>query len=178
MRERLTAYTAGLSWAALALLPLTLLLTAAITAPFIVLAGADLLAVYHAYLVVPLASTFTLLEVLVAATPILFTGAAVALGFRAGYWNIGAEGQLLCGAIAAAWVGTLVGGLSPLAALPLMIGAGAVAGALWALGPALLRVRLGIDEVVTTLLLNPVALLLVNALLHGPWRDPLSGFPE
>jgi simple sugar transport system permease protein len=49
---------------------------------------------------------------------------------------------------------------------------------LWALGPALLRVKLGIDEVVTTLLLNPVALLLVNALLHGPWRDPETGFPE
>ncbi|CAN5856769.1 ABC transporter permease [soil metagenome] len=178
MRDRLTAYTAGLSWAALALLPLTLLITALMTAPFILLAGANPLAVYYSYLIVPLASTFTLLEVLVSATPILFTGAAVALAFRAGYWNIGVEGQLLCGAIAAAWMGTLVGGLPSLAALPLMIFAGALAGALWALGPALLRVRLGIDEVVTTLLLNPVALLLVNALLHGPWRDPVTGFPE
>ena len=178
MRERLTAYTAGLSWATLALLPLTLLLTAAITAPFILLAGANPLAVYHSYLVAPLASTFTLLEVLVAATPILFTGAAVALAFRAGYWNIGAEGQRLCGAIAAAWLGTQVGGLPPLVGLPLMIVGSALAGARWALGPALLRVRLGIDEVVTTLLLNPVALLLVSALLHGPWRDPVTGFPE
>jgi general nucleoside transport system permease protein len=178
MRERLTAYTAGLSWMTLALLPLALVLTALITAPFILLTGANPLAVYHSYLVAPLASTFTLLEVLVSATPVLFTGAAVALAFRAGYWNIGAEGQLLCGAIAAAWMGTLVGGLPNLVALPLMVVAGALAGALWALGPALLRVRLGIDEVVTTLLLNPVALLLVNALLHGPWRDPETGFPE
>ena len=53
-----------------------------------------------------------------------------------------------------------------------------MAGAAWALLPALLRVRFGIDEVVTTLLLNPVALLLVNGLLHGPWRDPVTGFPE
>ena len=59
-----------------------------------------------------------------------------------------------------------------------MIAGGALAGAVWALLPALLRVRFGIDEVVTTLLLNPVALLLVNGLLHGPWRDPVTGFPE
>ena len=59
-----------------------------------------------------------------------------------------------------------------------MIVAGALAGAAWVLVPALLRIRFGIDEVVTTLLLNPVALLLVNGLLHGPWRDPVTGFPE
>jgi len=178
VRERLTGYTAGVSWALVVLMPLSILLTALLTSPFILAAGASPLEGYHRYLVVPLSSTFTLLEVLVSSTPILFTGAAVALAFRAGYWNIGAEGQLLCGAIAAAWMGTLVGGLPAIAALPLMIGAGALAGAGWALGPALLRVKLGIDEVVTTLLLNPVALLLVNALLHGPWRDPVTGFPE
>lgn len=178
MRSRLATWTSGLSWATIALLPLTIAVTALVTAPFILVAGANPLEVYHRYLVVPLASGFTLLEVLVSSTPLLFTGAAVAIAFRAGYWNIGAEGQLLCGAIAAAWVGTLVGGLPPLLALPLMVIAGAVAGAAWALGPALLRVRLGIDEVVTTLLLNPVALLLVNALLHGPWRDAQTGFPE
>ncbi|MDP8905712.1 MAG: ABC transporter permease [Chloroflexota bacterium] len=178
MRARLAAYTAGLSWAAIALLPLTVVLTAMVTAPFILLAGANPLDVYHAYLLGPLANANSLIEVLVAATPILFTGAAVAIAFRAGYWNIGAEGQLLCGAIAAAWIGTLVADLSPLLALPLMIAGGALAGAGWALGPALLRTRLGIDEVVTTLLLNPVALLLVNGLLHGPWRDPQTGFPE
>jgi simple sugar transport system permease protein len=178
MKERLAGYTAGLSWGAIALLPLSILLTALITTPLIIVAGANPIEVYQRYLVVPLASSFTLLEVLVSSTPILFTGAAVALAFRAGYWNIGAEGQLLCGAIAAAWMGTLVAGLPQIVALPLMVAAGALAGAAWALGPALLRVKLGIDEVVTTLLLNPVALLLVNALLHGPWRDPITGFPE
>lgn len=178
MRERLASYTGGLSRGTIAFVPLSLALTAVLVSPFILAAGANPLEVYHRYLIVPLSSSFTLLEVLVSATPILFTGAAVALAFRAGYWNIGAEGQLLCGAIAAAWMGTLVGELPGIVALPLMIVAGAIAGAAWALGPALLRVRLGIDEVVTTLLLNPVALLLVNALLHGPWRDPVTGFPE
>lgn len=154
------------------------LLTFLITAGPIILAGANPIAAYAAYLVVPLTSQFTLLEVLVSATPILLTGAAVAIAFRAGYWNIGAEGQLLLGAIAAAGIGTMVGDLPPLLALPAMVVGGALAGAAWALVPALLRVRFGIDEVVTTLLLNPVALLLVNGLLHGPWRDPETGFPE
>ena len=153
------------------------LITFAITSGPILLAGANPLAAYAEFLVVPLTSRFSILEVLVATTPILLTGTAVALAFRGGYWNIGAEGQLLAGAIAAAAIGQ-VEGPPAVVLLPLMIVAGALAGAAWAAGPAFLRVRFGIDEVVTTLLLNPVALLLVNALLHGPWRDPVSGFPE
>ncbi|HEX7197600.1 MAG TPA: ABC transporter permease [Candidatus Limnocylindria bacterium] len=165
-------------WSTPALVATAILITLAITAGPIVLAGANPIEAYLAFVVTPLTSQFTLLEVLVSATPILLTGAAVAIAFRAGYWNIGAEGQLLLGAIAAAGLGTMVGGLPPPLALLLMVGGGAVAGAAWALLPALLRVRFGIDEVVTTLLLNPVALLLVNGLLHGPWRDPATGFPE
>ena len=103
----------------------------------------------------------------------------MAIAFRAGFWNIGVEGQLLMGAVAAAGIGPgrATAG-RPSLVLPLMVVGGALAGAAWVLVPALLRVRLGIDEVVTTLLLNPVALLLVEALLHGPWRDPETGFPE
>jgi len=150
----------------------------AVTGGAFVIAGANPLDAYYAYFIAPLTREFTLLEVLNKATPILFTGAAVAIAFRAGYWNIGVEGQLLMGAVAAAGIGQVVEGWPPLLVLPVMIGAGALAGAAWALVPALLRVRLGIDEVVTTLLLNPVALLLVQALLHGPWKDPETGFPE
>ncbi len=165
-------------WSTPVLIAGAVVITFLITAGPILLAGANPIAAYAAYLVVPLTSGFTLLEVLVSATPILLTGAAVAIAFRAGYWNIGAEGQLLLGAVAAAGIGTLVGDLPPLLALPIMIVGGALAGAAWAIVPALLRVRFGIDEVVTTLLLNPVALLFVNGLLHGPWRDPATGFPE
>jgi simple sugar transport system permease protein len=150
----------------------------AVTGTAFIIAGANPLEAYHAYFVQPLTREFTLLEVLNKATPILFTGTAVAIAFRAGYWNIGVEGQLLMGAIAAAGIGQVVEGWTPLVVLPLMILAGALAGAAWALVPALLRVRLGIDEVVTTLLLNPVALLVVQGLLHGPWKDPQTGFPE
>lgn len=166
------------AWSTPVLVVAAVLITFLITALPILAAGANPVEAYIAFVVLPLTSQFSVLEVLVTSTPILLTGAAVAIAFRAGYWNIGAEGQLLLGAIAAAGIGTLVGGLPPILALALMIAGGAIAGAAWALVPALLRVRFGIDEVVTTLLLNPVALLLVNGLLHGPWRDPETGFPE
>ncbi len=160
------------------LIPFAITVTFLVTSVFVVTAGADPFQAFYRFLVEPLTSGFTLLEVLVSATPLLFTGAAVAVAFRAGYFNIGAEGQLLAGAVAAAGIGTLLHGISPLIGLPIMILGGSLAGAAWALVPALLRVRLRIDEVVTTLLLNPVALLLVNALLNGPWRDPVTAFPE
>ena len=150
----------------------------AVTGGAFVLAGANPIDAYVAYFVQPLMREFTLLEVFNSATPLLFAGTAVAIAFRAGYWNIGVEGQLLMGAVAAAGIGQVVHGWPTFIVLPLMVGAGALAGAAWALVPALLRVRLGIDEVVTTLLLNPVALLVVDALLRGPWTDPETGFPE
>jgi len=182
MRERLPSRMRSrfrLSpWSTPVLVLAAILITFAITAGPILLAGANPIEAYYLFVIAPLTSGFTAIEVLVTATPILFTGAAVAIAFRAGYWNIGAEGQLLLGAIAAAGVGQVVGGLPPVLALAAMIVAGALAGAAWALVPAILRIRFGIDEVVTTLLLNPVALLLVNGLLHGPWRDPVTGFPE
>lgn len=152
--------------------------TLVIASAAVLVADASPLAVYRELLISPLSSRFSVLEVLVSATPLLFTGLAVAIAFRAGYWNIGAEGQLLAGAISAGGVGMWVEGWHPVAGVAAMIVAGALAGALWALAPAVLRVRFGIDEVVTTLLLNPVALLVVSGLLNGPWRDPETGFPE
>ena len=164
-------------WSTPGLVVVAVLLTFLLTAGPILMAGANPIDAYVQFLIVPLTSRFSILEVLVASTPILLTGTAVALAFRGGYWNIGAEGQLLVGAIVAAALGQ-VSGLPQVVQVPLIILGGALGGGLWALGPAVLRVRFGIDEVVTTLLLNPVALLLVDALLHGPWRDPVSGFPE
>ena len=157
---------------------LILLGTFVITAPFIMLAGANPITAYGEFLISPLTSRYSALEVLVSSIPLILTGVSVALAFRAGYWNIGAEGQLLMGAVAAAGIGMLAGDQPRILVLPAVVIAGAAAGALWALVPALLRVKLGIDEVVTTLLLNPVALLIVNALLNGPWANPETGFPE
>ena len=105
----------------------------------------------------------------------IFTGLAVAVAFRAKFWNIGAEGQLLAGAVAGCAVGELPMP-GPLAML-LMALAGAAAGALFAFIPAILRVRLKVDDVVSSLLLNSVAYYALMALIEGPWKDSLSGYP-
>jgi simple sugar transport system permease protein len=161
------------------LIPLVaILVTFVLTATLIILAGANPLETYRYFLVVPLSSQVSALEVLVKSTPLLLTGAAVAFAFSAGYWNIGAEGQLYAGAIAAAWLGTVLSGVPQVIAIPLMLLGGFLAGVLWALPPALLKVKVAVDEVVTTLLLNSVVLFVVSALLNGPWRDPLSGWPQ
>lgn len=118
------------------------------------------------------------IEVLVKATPLLLTGVAVALAFYAGFWNIGAEGQFLIGATVATAIGMHMHAAPPWAALPLMALSGFIGGMAWALVPTLMKIHLHTDEVVTTLLLNTVALLLVSALLNGPWRDPISQWPQ
>lgn len=155
-----------------------LIVTFLVTALPIWAAGANPFSAYQRYLVTPLTSAYSIQEVLLSATPILLTGTAVAIAFRAGYYNIGAEGQFLAGAIGASMPALYLDGLPAGAALSLAIAAGAGAGLAWALVPAALKRWAGIDEVVTTLLLNPVALLLLQGLLNGPLRHPESGFPD
>ncbi|MEO7242317.1 MAG: ABC transporter permease [Variovorax sp.] len=128
-------------------------------------------------------SVFAWSETLTRAIPLALTGLAVAIAFRARLFNIGAEGQLYAGALAAIAVGGMHGGTGfPLPTwllFPLMMAAAALAGALLLLGPALLKVKLGVDEVVTTLLLNFIVLLAIGALLDGPMKDPLAmGWPR
>ncbi len=127
-------------------------------------------------------SRFAVAETLTRATPLILTGLAAAVAFRSRLYNIGAEGQLYAGAIAAVAVGGLHGGvgfdLHPWLLWPLMVACAMTAGALLLLGPALMK-RLGVDEVVTTLLLNFVVLLAVSALLDGPMKDPSAlGWPQ
>jgi len=157
---------------------LAVALTLLLTAGPIRLAGANPLAAYTRYTITPLSTLTGLSEVLLTATPLVFTGLAVAIAFRVGYFNIGAEGQFLAGTIAATLPGLYLPGLPAAVALPLALAAGALGGVVWALVPAWLKRRAHIDEVVTTLLLNPVALLLVQGLLNGPWRNPDTGFPD
>lgn len=157
---------------------LAIVLTFTITSILVLLVNANPLQAYYYFLVEPFTSRVSVIEVLVKSTPLLLTGAAVTFAFVGGFWNIGAEGQFLAGATAAAAIGLQMEGVSPLIALPLMILGGFAAGMAWVLIPALMRVKLAIDEVVTTLLLNSVALLGVSALLNGPWRDPVSQWPQ
>jgi len=143
------------------------------------IAGADPLAVLGLIVKGAFGSKFALLETLNRATPLIFTGLAVAVAFRARLWNIGAEAQLYAGALMTVLLGT--GALpwpSPVL-IPVLALAAMLAGALMLMGPAFLKLRFGVDEVVTTLLLNFVMLLLVSMLLEGPLKDPMGmGWPK
>jgi simple sugar transport system permease protein len=177
MRPRLVLRGREPRWLAPVLVLAAVVIVYLLTAGPIRGAGANPQAAYQRYVLTPLTGASSITEVVLAAIPILFTGLAVAVAFRSGYWNIGAEGQFLAGAVGATVTGLYLPDLPGPLAIPLALLAGAVAGVLWSLLPALLRVRFGIDEVVTTLLLNPVALLGVQGLLNGPWRNSRSGFP-
>lgn len=125
-------------------------------------------------------SVFALSETLTRAIPLMFTGLAVTVAFKARLFNIGAEGQLYAGAIAAVAVGggALAAWPAPLVFAAMLLAAIA-AGALMLLGPALLKLHWNVDEVVSTLLLNFIILLGVGALLDGPMKDPLAlGWPQ
>jgi len=141
------------------------------------LAGRDPLLAYLALWEGALGSPRALGETLIWATPFLFTGLGVALAFRAGLFNVGAEGQLAVGATLAAWLGyalpALAGGAIPaLVHLPLVLLGGALGGAVWGAIPGWLKARTGAHEVINTIMLNYVALLGVGYLLNGPLRDP------
>jgi len=115
---------------------------------------------------------------LVRATPLMFVGLAVGLAFRAGVLNIGAEGQLLAGAAAAVAVGLAVHGLPRVVALPLVLAAGSLAGAAWAGVAGWLKLRFGVLEVISTLMLNFVATYLVSWLVRGPLQEPTRVYPQ
>ena len=161
------------------LIPLvSILLTFLLTSGFVLAYGANPLEAAYYFLIDPLSNPVRLIEVLVKTTPLLLTGIAVAFAFSGGYWNIGVEGQLYMGATAATAIGLQMQDTPAWLALPLVIMGGILAGMAWAALPALMKVRLKIDEVVTTLLLNYVAIFFVSAILNGPWRDPVSQWPQ
>lgn len=114
-------------------------------------------------------------ETLVKAIPLILTGLAVAVAFRARLWNIGAEGQFYAGVLAATALALGFPNLPAFVIIPLMIAAGMVGGAIWAFVPAILRSWLEVNEIITSLMLNYVALLLADYFIFGPWRDP-KGF--
>ena len=124
-------------------------------------------------------SKFAISETLARTTPLIFTGLAASVAFRAKFWNIGAEGQFYFGALAVTWIGTGMFSVSPILMIPILFVAGAIAGGGLLYVPVFLKTRLKVDEVVTTLLLNFVVLLLVSYLIEGPWKDPMSlGWPQ
>ena len=169
---------------ALALAPIgAIVFTLLITSLLVLWTGAPLGQTYGLLFTGGFGSVFALSETLTRATPLILTGLAATVAFKARLYNIGAEGQLYAGALAAVAVGGLHGG--DCFGLPfwflfiLMLLAAALAGALLLLGPALLKAKLGVDEVVTTLLLNFIMLLFVSMMLDGPMKDPTAmGWPQ
>jgi len=123
-----------------------------------------------------LAAFRSLGESLVIATPYIFAGLGVALGFRGGLFNIGAEGQLFVAALASVFVGYAVKGLPWFVHLPLALLAGALAGALWAAVPGYLKAKFGAHEVINTIMMNYIAFRLTDYLLNGPMQRP-GGLP-
>jgi general nucleoside transport system permease protein len=144
-------------------------------------AGADPVATYKAMFEGAFGTSYARSEMLVKAVPLMLTGLAVSIAFRMLFWNIGAEGQLAMGAMATAWVPLflLAGRDVPVWLLLVLMGVAAfAAGALWGLIPAALKAFLQVNEIITTLMLNYVAILLMDYLYTGPWKDKAGfGFP-
>ena len=161
-----------------AIVPVLAVFTALVLgAVIIVFAGGNPLAAYLGLFQGAFGSARALSETTVWATPYIFAGLAVALAFKGGLFNIGAEGQLAFGAVASAWVGyrlpELLGTELPtIVHLPLAVGAGMLAGGLWGAIPGWLKARTGAHEVINTIMMNYIALNLTSFLLTGPMRDP------
>jgi len=144
-------------------------------------AGANPFETYKAMLEGAFGTSYARSETLVKAIPLMLTGLSVSIAFRMKFWNIGAEGQLAMGAIATAWIPLFLlpdSGLPTWALLSLMGVAAFAGGALWGLIPAVLKAYLRVNEIITTLMLNYVAILLLDFLYTGPWKDKEGyGFP-
>ena len=118
-----------------------------------------------------------MISTLVNATPLLFGGLAVGFGFKAGLFNIGAQGQFLVGALGAVIVGVWAATMPPFVAIPLAVLAGFVAGGLWGFVPGFLKAVSGAHEVVSTIMMNYIAVQLLAALVSGPLKVPKSPSP-
>ncbi|MCF8531174.1 MAG: ABC transporter permease [Candidatus Nanopelagicales bacterium] len=156
-------------WRTGLVIPLLAILSALIIGLIIILlTGSSLseaLAAYQALLQGSVGSLRAISETLTAATPLIFSGLSVALAFRAGLFNIGGEGQALVGGMFAVWVGFSITGLPIYVHLPLAILAGIIGGAIWGFIPGILKAKTGAHEVITTIMLNYIALRLVDYFL-------------
>lgn len=146
-----------------------------VAAVFLAATGYRPLQVYQDMLAGVLGSKYGLSETVVKAIPLMLAGLGVSVAFRMLLWNIGAEGQFYMGAFGASWVALTFPHLPAYVMLPAMFLAGMAMGGLWAVLPALPRAKWGVNEVITTLMLNYVAILWVDYLVYGPWKDP-KGF--
>lgn len=163
-------------WLAVLVALILTLLTASVLLAAI---GLDPLSSLHRIFIKPLNSVYGISELLAKATPLITIGVALALGFRAGVWNIGAEGQLVMGGLCGGAVALALWGVDGFWVMPLVLLGGTVGGLLWGAIPAFLKVRFNANEILVSLMLTYVAILLLSVMVHGPLRDPDGfNFPE
>lgn len=149
----------------------------AASATILVAAGVPPADLLDEFIVQTLFDATNLHAVLFQAAPLILVGLSAAAAFRVRFWNLGIEGQMVFGGIGATAVS--LAGIGPEAArLPLMAVAAVLAGIAWTAVPALLKLRLNVNEIISSLLLNYVALDLLLHLLYGAWKDPGDGFPH
>jgi general nucleoside transport system permease protein len=145
-----------------------------LTAIFLLAVGRDPISIYSGIWAGAFGDQFSLSESLVAATPVMLCALGVAVAGGVGLMNVGVEGQLYLGAIGATFVALTFPTLPMLQMLPLMFIAASICGAAWSAVPGGLRVWFGVNEVIVSLLMNYIAILLVELLIHGVWQDPTS----
>ncbi len=135
-------------------------------------------ALYH-FFITPFQSTYNIAEIGVKATPLILIGIGLAIGFRANVWNIGAEGQLIFGGVAAGAVALAFYDVESGLILPAMFIAGALGGMVYAAIPALLKTQFNVNEILSSLMLTYVAVQFLAIMVHGPLKDPDGfGFPQ
>jgi simple sugar transport system permease protein len=143
------------------------------------LLGVDPVKAIVTFFVEPISSLDGLAELLVKATPLVLIGIGLALGFQANVWNIGAEGQLVIGALAGGGLALAFFDQQSIFLVPAMLVCGVAGGMAWAAIPAWLKTRYNTNEILTSLMLTYVGLLVLSYLVHGPWKDPEGqNFPE
>ena len=157
---------------------LSLLAAFALSTILIAVTGSSPTVAFAALLEGAFGSAQGISEVAVKTCPLLILGIAIAIPFRAGIWNIGAEGQLLAGAVAFVWIGARPPALPAWLAIALALGAAAAAGGAWVALAAYLKVRRSVSEVISTIMLNFIALGLVSWLVHGPLMETAGAYPQ
>lgn len=169
-RSRVMAYASPL---------LAIVLTVVIGGIIFSLRGLDPVYALYIYFIEPVTSVWSIEELAVKAAPLVLIGVGLSVCYRAGVWNIGAEGQLTLGAIFGSFIPVFFTGWQSPLTLIVMLALGIIGGMAWAAIPALLKNRFNANEILTSLMLVYVAQLLLDWLVRGPWRDPEGyNFPK
>jgi ABC-type uncharacterized transport system permease subunit len=154
------------------------MLTVVFISVILLLIGKDPLVAFEAIITGAFGSRNALAEVIVKTVPLLLAGLGTAFAFRCQIWNIGAEGQLLIGALAASVFCLLFPGIPPVLSIVLALITAMVAGGLWASLAGFLKVKLGASEIINTIMMNYIAIYLINYLVRGPLKDTASYVPQ